>query len=443
MGCDMKRVLVIGMGASGKAAAQFLLKRGCSVVGVDRNWTFLEPEGGCGDLMQQGLVVRHETEKVDWASIDAVVVSPGVPPSSELYRGAIEAGKEVIGEMELAFRHLKNRAVGITGSNGKTTTTLMVEHVLNKSGHSAFAVGNIGVPLTSQIDELKEDQILVAELSSWQLETLKTPALEGGAILNITPNHLDRHGTMEDYAGAKIRLGKCLKPGGRLIVQDKCAEEFNSLLNPFSPITYGYGSRAELRCDQQRVVLRENLEFILPENYRGKISHDVENMLAAYALCQFFGVTAPQFLEALHSFVKPPHRLEFVKKINGLAFYNDSKATSLDAVEKAVTTLGGPTVLIAGGVHKGAPYTPWKTAMAGKVRHILAFGQAASLIHGDLSDAFSVVICQDLSSAVEQALTLAVEGDNILLSPGCASYDMFKDYAHRGDEFKRIVDALT
>ena len=443
MVCNMSKVLVIGLGLSGRSAAQFLLRRGHTIIGVDRNWALLDPEGELKDLHRAGLKVQHESEKIDWSGTDLIVVSPGVPPTNPVYQGAVAHSKEIIGELELGLRYLKNRAVGITGSNGKTTTTLLIEHVLNHSGHSALAVGNVGLPLTSQIDDLLPEQILVIELSSWQLETLRTPALDGGAILNITPNHLDRHGTMESYAKAKINLGACLKSGVHLVVQDQCAEDFSSQLSPFAIVTYGYSKHAELRCDQQTVLWHESLEFILPENYRGKVSHDVENMLAAYALCRLFGVTASQFLAAFQSFAKPPHRLEFVKESKGIAFYNDSKATSLDAVAKAVTTLGGTTVLIAGGVHKGSPYTSWKACLAGKVRHILAIGEAASLIQQDLHDTFQVEICKDLPEAIERAINVAQEGDNVLLSPGCSSYDMFTDYAHRGSEFKRIVHALT
>jgi len=437
------RALVIGLGLSGRAAAQFLLRRGSTVTGVDRNWNFLEPDGELKELHQAGLKVRHESEPVEWSEINLVVVSPGVPPTNPVYQAALAHHKEVIGEVELAFRALNNRAVGITGSNGKTTTTLLVEHVLNHAGFSALAVGNVGLPLTSQVDQLKPEQVLVVELSSWQLETLRTPALDAGAILNITSNHLDRHGTIANYAQSKANLGHCLKRGARLIVQDVCAAEFQDLLSPFHPLTYGYSSSADLRSDREKVFWQESLEFILPENYRGKVSHDVENMLAAFALCRIFGISAAAFLRAFETFVKPPHRLEFVRQTQGLTFYNDSKATSLDAVAKAVTTLGGSTVLIAGGVHKGTPYTSWKDCMAGTVRHIVAIGQAAELIHRDLSDTLPVQICNNLPEAIEKAMEIAQHGDNILLSPGCASYDMFTDYAHRGNEFKRIVDALT
>lgn len=438
-----KHVLIIGMGLSGRSAAQFLLRRGIKVMAVDQNWSLLDPQGELKELHAAGLILKHESESLNFDAIDLVVVSPGIPLTNPVYSQALRFGKEVIGELELGLRYLQNRAVGITGSNGKTTTTLLVEHVLNQSGLSALAVGNVGRSLTSQIDALTPEQILVIELSSWQLETLRTLALNGGAILNITPNHLDRHGTLDAYAQAKATLGNCLKEGGQLIVQDICYREFKGVLDRFNPLTYGYLPQSHYRCDRQGVYSGRNLEFILPDHYRGKVSHDVENMLAAFALCRLFGVSASSFLEACKSFVKPPHRLEFVKQSNGIAFYNDSKATSIDAVSKAVTTLGGTTVLIAGGVHKGAPYTPWGREMTGTVRHILAIGEAAELIQTDLNGHIAVTICEDLPGAVQQAISIAQAGDNILLSPGCASYDMFRDYAHRGNEFKRIVDALT
>jgi UDP-N-acetylmuramoylalanine--D-glutamate ligase len=431
MELEGRSVLVVGLGLSGRAAAAFLLKRGAAVSAVDHNTELLasHPE----------IIALRD---FSWA-IDLVVVSPGVPPTNPHVQEAQRRGIELIGEVELACRFVKQPCIGITGSNGKTTTTLLVEHILNHAGKPAKALGNVGVPLTAALDEAQSDEILVLELSSWQLETLSSPVLEAAALLNITPNHLDRHGTLEAYARAKLNMAKCLKPGRPFFILDTCAEEFAPLLEGISFKTYGYSPHADLSTDQIQVYSHQMLEFILPESYRGWVTHDVENLLAAYALCKTQGVSAELFLEAFKSFRKPPHRIEYVKTLAGVSYYDDSKGTSLDAVAKAVASMKGATILIAGGVHKGAAYTPWVDSFGGKVRCVCAIGQAAELIQNDLEAHLPVHLCENLESAVIRASQIAQEGENVLLSPGCASYDMFKDYKHRGEEFKRIVHALS
>jgi len=437
------KTLIIGLGLSGRAAAAFMLKRGATVSAVDQNRELLATHEELKTLREKGLETYHEQDPLSISQFDLVVVSPGVPPTNPHYAAALAFGVTVIGEVELASRYLTQTCLGITGSNGKTTTTRLVEHVLNNTGKKALAIGNVGVPITSALDELEENEILVAELSSQQLETLQTRILDGAVILNITPNHLDRHGTMEHYAAAKFNIKNCLKKGALLTLHSDCYLAFGHLLGDTPFQTFGYRPGSTFFCDQKGIYYNETLEFLLPESYRDRVSHDVENMLAAYALCRPMGVTPQGFLQAFQTFKKPPHRIEFVARINGVDFYDDSKGTSLDAVAKAVQSLPGQTILIAGGLHKGAPYTPWIKAFQGRVRCICAIGQAAKLIKEDVGQAVPVEIFESLESAVEHAANMAKKGENVLLSPGCASWDMFKDYVHRGDQFKRIVLALT
>lgn len=437
-----RNVLVIGLGISGRAAASFLLKRGARVHGVDRDQNLLTTHAEIQQLYDQGFSAGLESEPCDVSSFDLVVVSPGVPQTNPCYASALSSGIEIIGEMELACRHMTQRCFGITGSNGKTTTTILVTHALNHSGKKARALGNIGTPLTAALDEECDGEILVIELSSWQLETLSAKVFDAGAILNITPNHLDRHKTMQAYAKAKINLKNCLKPQAPLFMGKMCREEFSELLEGFPAKSFGFDKACAVYSDRYRIYADGVSAFELPLEFRGKATHDVENMMAAYALCQIAGVSGDDFLSALATFCKPPHRIEFVKKIEGVAYYDDSKGTSIAAVEKAVTALEGPIHLIAGGVHKGASYSPWRNSFSGRVSHVYAIGQAANQIKSDLGDLVPVELHGSLEAALESAAERARPGENVLLSPGCSSYDMFKDYNHRGDEFKRLVEEL-
>lgn len=439
-----QRVLILGMGISGRSAARFLLKRGAVVHGLDQNRDLIRNNEEIEALSLLGLTISFENRTVDPASFDLVVVSPGVPQTHPVYAEARKQGMDVIGEVELACRHLRQPCLAVTGSNGKTTTTMLITHVLNNTGKKARALGNIGTPLTSMLDDPAGafDDIIVLELSSWQLETMASRCLDAAVILNITPNHLDRHGTMESYARAKFHVKDCLKPGKSLFVGSACLRGWSELLEGFPAKTFGYEQGSTLFCDMRHVLSGINIQFDLPPEYRDVVSHDVENIMAAYAMCREMGIEGMAFIEALASFRKPPHRIEFVRRVDGVAYYNDSKGTSLDAVAKAVASMNGSTILIAGGVHKGASYSPWLKAFDGRVRCVYAIGQAAEQIREDLGKHIPVETISTLEEAVKRAFSIAKEKENVLLSPGCASFDMFKDYNHRGDEFKRLVHEL-
>lgn len=349
----------------------------------------------------------------DLSSIDQVVVSPGVPRTHPLYREAVQRGIEVIGEVELACRSIRTPVVAVTGTNGKTTVTQLIEHIYIHAGRPVKLLGNGGVPLTSEIGAVT-DETIVLELSSFQLETMSCPIIDAAAVLNITPDHLDRYAGMEEYAKAKMHIRHCLKRGGALFVEEQTLKQYGYLLEGFPCTPYGPSLN-----DQK--------------------THDVENFIAASALCRHMGIPSEKILAAYESFRKPPHRIEFVEKIAGVSYYNDSKGTNLDAVIRCVESLPSPIILIAGGVDKGAPYTSWIKPFQGKVKMILTLGQAAPLIERDLQSHFPLRRCRDLPEAVSAATKLSVAGDQIVLSPGCASFDMFRDYAHRGEEFKRLV----
>jgi UDP-N-acetylmuramoylalanine--D-glutamate ligase len=420
------KTLIVGLGKSGLAAYELLEREGGEVVGVDDNPNVMAKSG------------KRVNANPRLEEFDQVVISPGVSPTHRLYKEALRFGKKIIGEAELAFSRLHQPAIAITGTNGKTTVTLLIEHVLKACGKLACALGNVGTPISSYLKELQPHEIVVAELSSFQLETLNQVVFDAGVVLNITPDHLDRYDSMRQYAKAKCQLQKLIKPKGTLWVHQAVADEYGDLLEPGFR-TYGPNSKSEFWTDRQ--VIREGDKVLaeLPMHYQDAGSHESENVLAAYLLCQTFGIEGLSFTKAVASFKKPAHRIEFIDSIGGVDYINDSKGTNIDATMKAVEMMTGPVILIAGGVDKGATYQPWISCFKGKVKHMIVIGEAASKIEEELGSEFPMTKVATLDEAVHLAKAQAIAGDKVLLSPGCSSYDMFRDYVHRGEEFRRIV----
>lgn len=465
-----KRVLILGFGISGQSAALFLLKRGAKVTACDKI-VKLPLSQNIQALVNVGVILVTENDIISVTDFDLIVASPGISRDHFLYKKALDNGIKIIGEVELATSEIafQKTCIAVTGTNGKTTVTMLVEHILKSAGIKAKAFGNIGIPLTSAIDDpdFSELDVIVLELSSFQLETLSTRFIDFGAILNITPDHLDRYSTMQDYAMAKAKLKDNLKQNGKLFVEDTCYWHYESLFNLETAVqdckiyTYGYSeeflqnfsqanplkeSKRQKPCniysDGQSIFFDGEEKFLLAEDQRFKKNHDVENMMAAFALCKQVGIRCQEFLLGLSSFKKPPHRIEFVRTVAGIDFINDSKGTNIDAVIRAVQTVNGKIVLIAGGVDKGFPYDVWIPIFQKKVKMVLSIGQSKEKIKRDLNGHIPVEMFPTLISAVEYGAKIALAGETVLLSPGCSSYDMFKDYAHRGMEFRRIVNAL-
>lgn len=426
-------ILILGLGVSGRAAADYFLKAGKTVFGLDDKAESLKELPDLQKLVRQGLVLVKDVPP----HISLIVLSPGVPPKHP----ALQKGIPVIGEVELAAQRLINREwIGITGTNGKTTVTLFMDHLLKTAGFLSTALGNVGTPLITH--ESPPGEIIVAELSSYQLETLKTPVLKAAVLLNITPDHLDRYGTMECYARAKASIFACVKPEGTSIINYKTYKEWPHLFKGKDLQTFGYEKEADLYFDGEELFLEGKKVHALLASYKGVKTHDVENWMAAFLLGRVWGIEENVFLTALSTFKKPRHRIEKVGVFRGIHFFDDSKGTNIDATMRAVEAMQTPVVLIAGGVHKGFSYTSWKETFQGKVKSICAIGEAAPLIEKDLQESFSIVRCQTMEEAVREAAQIAQENESVLLSPGCASFDMFKDYAHRGEEFQRCVHNL-
>jgi UDP-N-acetylmuramoylalanine--D-glutamate ligase len=400
------KILVIGYGVSGKSAAAFLRHIGHEVVVVDK-------KGGDGVLL--------DSADLPLDGFTQVILSPGVPQSHPLVQKALQLKIEVIGEIELGFRHLQNRCFGITGSNGKTTTVLLTTHILNSAGKKARALGNVGDSLTGYLISADPNEILIIELSSFQLETLKTSKLEASLILNITPNHLDRHSSMQDYAEAKALIKTI---SSELFISSQVEAEFGALFK-------------DAKNFEKDVDLINNLSYIQLE------MPSKQSVQAAYLLCKRCGVTDVDFLHGLQTFKKPPHRIEWVAEIDGVSYYNDSKSSNIDSVMHAVGRFDGPLVLIVGGLHKGSSYRPWIEKFKGKVRHIIAYGKAAPIMEFELAPHFSFQLVDRFADAVKLAKAEAKKQETVLLSPGCSSYDQFENYERRGESFKRLVRELS
>jgi UDP-N-acetylmuramoylalanine--D-glutamate ligase len=367
-----KKVFVIGMGMSGRSAVHFLIAHDAIVHGVDRHAHLLENHPEIQELIKAGLTVQLEKDCTEISRFDLIVLSPGVSDDNPLLKAACEANLPIIGEIELGCRFAENPMIGITGTNGKTTVTLLVTHVLKYCGYLTHALGNVEVPLTRELLRISSDDFVVLELSSYQIDTLYQPCLEGAVLLNITPDHLDRYKTMEAYAQAKCNIERCLKAKAPLYIEETAWHHFGHFLKTKTPRLYGYLETSFIYTDLCAVYREGKKIFELPSALRNRKSHDLENLMAAYALCADKGVDGAAFLQAWATFKKPSHRIEFVVEHQGIRYYDDSKGTNIDAVMRAIQSLDGPIILIAGGVDKGFSYHPWLEIFKDRVKSICA-----------------------------------------------------------------------
>ena len=449
-----KKVLVIGAARSGVAAARFLAERG-AVVALHDKKPLAEWTDEARALKAEGVgLVPDEAPMWLLDQIELVVLSPGVPAQSIPVRYAERAGAEVIGEVELAARFLQGRIVGITGTNGKTTTTTLIGELLKGAGLPVQVGGNIGMPLISLIESSREDGWTVAELSSYQLETIKDFHPTVAVMLNLMPDHMDRYETLTEYGAAKHRIFRNQEPGDVAILNadDSVISSWAAglrahvvLFSTERELDEGLFLRRETRelisrtREGERVLLRRD-EMKL----RGL--HNVQNVLAALAAGLACGASPEAMRETVRQFQPVEHRLELVAEIGGVEFYNDSKATNVDAAVKALeafTDAPGQVVLLLGGRGKNAPYAPFAALLEKKARALVLLGEDAARIESELKrHAPTTVRAADMRDAVRRAAALAQPGDIVLLAPACASFDMFDNFEHRGRVFKEEVGNL-
>jgi len=433
-----KRTLVVGMKRSGVASVELLVRQGAEVRATD-----LQPLEKLPEAAKLNVPFAPQTPEV-FEGCDLIVLSPDVPADLPALAAARARGVPVIGEVELAAPFLQGKTIGITGSNGKTTTTSLIGHILREAWFAVQVGGNIGTPVTAMIDTSRSGGWNVLELSSFQLETIVDLHVHIGLALNVTQNHLDRHHTFENYAAAKGRL-----------FENMTMEDF-AILNAEDPVCVEYAKHTKAAAQwfsgkrkvapgaslcADKLILDSKLLMTTGEiPIRGQ--HNVENVLAASIAAARAGVSHEQIAAAVRTFKAVEHRLEFVRQIHGVDFYNDSKATSVDATLKAIDAFDGGLWIILGGKDKGLDYSVLREPLAAKAHAALLIGAATPKIGQQLQGALPLIEAGTLASAIDQAFHAAKPGDTILLAPACASFDQFRSFEHRGEAFKQIVNEL-
>jgi UDP-N-acetylmuramoylalanine--D-glutamate ligase len=442
-----KRVLVVGLARTGIATALFCVTRGASVTATD-----VRSAAEFGDtaerLSRAGIRLElggHSEEIL--SGRDLLIPSPGVPPDAPILQAARAQGIRIWSEIELAYRFLKGRVIGITGSNGKTTTTSLIEHILRQSGFGTILAGNIGTPLISSIEAANDQTIIVTELSSFQLELIESFRPHIALFLNLTPDHLDRHGSMDAYGAAKAR-----------IFENQTKADF-AVLNaddpgttPYSPPqpqafwfsrkkrvaqgAYLQGDEIVFRHDGQEEAILNRAEIPLVG------AHNLENALAAVCAARLAGARPEDIAKAIRSFAGVEHRLEFVAEHKGVRYYNDSKATNVDATLKALDAFPGRILIILGGKDKGSDYTVLQQPLRDKTILALLIGAAADKIERQIVGSVAIERAGTIERAMEIASHAAQAGDVVLLAPACASFDQFQNYEHRGRVFKELVKQI-
>jgi UDP-N-acetylmuramoylalanine--D-glutamate ligase len=445
-----KKVLVLGLGESGLAATRLLCQRGAKVVALDSAST-PALRSKAEDLQALGAEVQLGVSSLPRGDFDLAVLSPGVPLSSELVRQIQQLSLPLIGELELGFQQALCLNVSITGTNGKTTTTELVERILTQAHRKTIAAGNIGLPLCSVVDQSRDLDILTLEVSSFQLETVRFFRPAVAVLMNITPDHLDRYASMGDYIRTKARLFTNQQAFDWAIVQSEALAQLRSLNLPVPSkvITFSANNRrADLYLDRGLLISR------LPD-WTGLLMdmdecllcgpHNAENLMAALAVGHVLRVPLEQAVAALKSYRPAPHRCELVVEADGIQFINDSKATNVDAVAKALLAVRGangtePNVwLIAGGQDKGFEYHDIGPLLARRVKHAFLLGETRERIRAAWSLFTPCTLVDSLLEAVTKASEAAVSGDVVLLSPACSSFDLFQNYQHRGEVFRQAV----
>jgi UDP-N-acetylmuramoylalanine--D-glutamate ligase len=445
-----KRVLVVGLGKSGLSAAIFLRAQGARVTVSDtRSAVALEKE--IPALLEAGIMVESGGHGLlTFRRQDLIVVSPGVPMDTPEVKQVVAFGLPVIGELELASRYLQGRVVAITGSNGKTTTTTLMGKIFEDAGVSTLVGGNIGLPVIDLVAKSTRETVNVLEVSSFQLETIEEFHPQIAVVLNITPDHLDRHGSFESYAAAKTRITERQTAEDFLVLnaEDKTAQMV--ALKTKAQI-YWFSGRRPIK--QGAFVHGESILYIAREGEKAepvmpvseiplKGSHNVENVLAAVCAARLAKIPAESIRASVAGFKAVEHRLEFVKLVNGVEYYNDSKATNVDAAMKAVASFPGGIHLILGGKDKDSDYAVMADMLGKRVKAVYTVGSAAEKIERQLHGVVKMVSAQTIEKAVNEAAKAAAPGDVVLLSPACSSFDQFENYEHRGRVFRQTVMEL-
>jgi UDP-N-acetylmuramoylalanine--D-glutamate ligase len=443
-----KRVLVVGLGKSGVASALFLQARGAKVTVSDS-----KPQDQLGEeipvLLDHGIAVETGGHgERTFRGQDLIVVSPGVPVDSPPLVQARALGEPVIGEIELASQFLPKNIVAITGSNGKTTTTSLAGEIIAAGGFSTAVGGNIGTPAISLVEQAKPETVVVLEVSSFQLETIQTFRPKVAVVLNITPDHLDRHRTFEAYTNAKARIFENQQPEDFAVLNADDAASAALAVRTRAQV-FWFSRKKEVKqgayVRDGRILFRDakgQREIMLTAEIPLKGGHNVENVLASVCVGAVMGCDPGRIAKAVRDFKAVEHRLEYVATIRGVEYYNDSKATNVDATIKALESFPANIHLILGGKDKSSDYTLLNDLLGQRVKRVYTIGSAAEKIESQIQGV-DVDHSETLETALRRASAIAAAGDVVLLAPACASFDQFQNYEHRGRVFKEVVHTLA
>ena len=446
-----KKVLVFGLGISGIGAGKILEAHGADVVLYDGNQKLTEEKvrKQLGEDSNARIVIGEFPEEI-LENLDMTVLSPGVPTDLPVIEKMRKQGVTVIGEVELAYQYGKGDVLAITGTNGKTTTTTLLGEIMKNYQDNVYVVGNIGTPYTTAASLMTDDTITVAEMSSFQLESIVDFRPRVSAILNFTPDHLNRHHTMEAYVNAKKNIAKNQTEDDYCILnyEDELTREFGKEVK--AKVLY-FSSQRKL---EEGIYLEDGNIIYHYGNVSEKIchvdelqilgTHNHENVMAACAMAAVYGVPGEKIRESVKAFKGVEHRIEYVTEKDGVAYYNDSKGTNPDAAIKGIQAMNRPTVLIGGGYDKGSEYTEWINSFDGKVKKLILIGDTKEKIAEDARKCgfTDYEFADTFEEAVLTAAKIAESGEAVLLSPACASWDMFPSYEVRGEKFKEIVKSL-
>lgn len=448
-----KNVLIAGTGKSGLNAGKLLLEKGAEVIFYDDNAS-LDVEKLLSNFNENDpvrVVLGSINDKI-LRDIDLMVISPGVPVDSDIANVVRDANIPIMGEIELAYQAGAGHLAAITGTNGKTTTTSLVGEIFAAYTDNHFTVGNIGIPYTEVALDMDEDSYTVAEVSSFQLETIVDFKPHVSAVLNLTPDHLNRHYTMENYASVKLDICKNQTPEDYLVLNydDEITKNMANDKRVNAKVIYFsrlHNLEEGVCLDGDEIVLRENgteIRVIQKKDLVLLGDHNVENYMAGIAVAYYMGIPMEDIVSVLKTFKGVAHRIEFVKEVNGVTYYNDSKGTNPDAAIKGIQAMNRKTVLIGGGYDKGVAFDEWIQAFDGKVKKLILLGQTAQMIAETAKkyDFTEIEFVDDLKEAVTRCAQIAQPGEAVLLSPACASWGMFDNYEQRGDMFKEYVNEL-
>lgn len=447
-----KQVLVVGSGLSGVAATKLLSKVGALVTIYDSNANVTKEE--IANKFNEAIefdTIFGDISKEEMAKMDLVVLSPGVPTDLPFVNEFRTMGTPIWGEIELAYNYGKGDVVAITGTNGKTTTTALTGSIMEAYFKSSFVVGNIGTPYTDMALKTKENSVTVAEISSFQLETIHEFHPKVSAILNITPDHLNRHHTMENYINTKLSITKNQTKEESCILNYEDEVLRNAAKDLPANVVFFSGKREleeGLFLRKEEIIAKfDGQEQLICNIHDLKLlgAHNYENVMAAVAMAMKMDVPMDIIQNVIKEFKAVEHRIEYVDTINGVKYYNDSKGTNPDAAIKAVQAMITPTIVIGGGYDKQSSYEGWIESFGGKVRYLVLLGQTKEKIEETARRMGfeNIVKVETLKEAVEESAKLANEGDSVLLSPACASWGMFKNFEERGDMFKQYVKELV